>query len=151
MINIALASVNDIPVIRNLAEKIWWPTYSPIIEEVQIRYMLDAIYAESTLTQAMESGLQRFIILYENEIPHGFAAFGKKPDHINIYKLHKLYVLPEDHGKGYGRRLIEEVKLRIAPEKASYLDLNVNRYNPARTFYEKLGFKIIGEEDVPVG
>jgi ribosomal protein S18 acetylase RimI-like enzyme len=29
--------------------------------------------------------------------------------------------------------------------------LNVNRYNPAKDFYEKLGFKIILEEDIPIG
>ena len=31
------------------------------------------------------------------------------------------------------------------------LDLNVNRHNQAQEFYKKLGFKIIREEDVPVG
>jgi hypothetical protein len=31
------------------------------------------------------------------------------------------------------------------------LRLNVNRYNKAKFFYEKLGFKIIGSEDVDIG
>ena len=43
MIKIVPASTLDIPTIQDLAEKIWWPTYSPILETVQIRFMLDAI------------------------------------------------------------------------------------------------------------
>lgn len=34
---------------------------------------------------------------------------------------------------------------------AENLDLNVNRYNKARFFYEKVGFVIIKEEDIPMG
>jgi ribosomal protein S18 acetylase RimI-like enzyme len=29
--------------------------------------------------------------------------------------------------------------------------LNVNRNNEAKEFYKKLGFKIIREEDIPIG
>ena len=31
------------------------------------------------------------------------------------------------------------------------LELNVNRYNKALVFYEKMGFRTIREEDVPIG
>jgi ribosomal protein S18 acetylase RimI-like enzyme len=81
----------------------------------------------------------------------GFAAFGPRPENQNIFKLHKLYVLPTAHGKGYGKSLIDEIKRRMLEKKITTLDLNVNRYNPARFFYEKLGFRILREEDVPVG
>jgi diamine N-acetyltransferase len=33
----------------------------------------------------------------------------------------------------------------------SILDLNVNRHNPAKSFYEKIGFTVLREEDVPIG
>ncbi|MGZ8545109.1 MAG: GNAT family N-acetyltransferase, partial [Flavisolibacter sp.] len=34
---------------------------------------------------------------------------------------------------------------------ATVLRLNVNRNNSARSFYEKLGFEMIGEEDIDIG
>jgi hypothetical protein len=43
------------------------------------------------------------------------------------------------------------VKQQVDGQNAMALDLNVNRFNPAQHFYKKLGFKIIGEEDVPIG
>jgi hypothetical protein len=49
MVQILHATLKDIPVIRNLAEETWWPTYSSIISVEQIRYMLDLIYGEKEL------------------------------------------------------------------------------------------------------
>ncbi len=68
-----------------------------------------------------------------------------------VFKLHKIYVLPNNQGKGYGKLLIDSVKQQLVSQNTIALDLNVNRYNPAQDFYKKLGFKIIREEDVPIG
>ncbi len=150
-VTIREAALNDIRVIAALAERTWWPTYSPILTSEQIRYMLDHIYSESSLRNAIENDNQKFLLLYENDSPHGFASFGMRPDAPHVHKLHKIYVLPEDQGKGYGKKLIEEV-IRLIKEKGKHiLDLNVNRYNPAKAFYEKMGFKVIQEEDIPIG
>ena len=34
---------------------------------------------------------------------------------------------------------------------ATVLQLNVNRHNTAKSFYEKLGFAVIKEEDIDIG
>jgi diamine N-acetyltransferase len=151
MVTILHATPKDIPIIRNLAEETWWPTYSPILDVEQIRYMLNAIYAEKELEKHIRSGSQTFIILHDQNGPQGFASYGLRPDDEHICKLHKLYVLPENHGKGYGKMLIDEVKMRALNMNASTLDLNVNRHNPAISFYEKIGFVKVKEEDVPIG
>jgi ribosomal protein S18 acetylase RimI-like enzyme len=39
----------------------------------------------------------------------------------------------------------------ISLKGLTYLELNVNRQNTAIGFYKKLGFKIIAEEDIPIG
>lgn len=150
-VTIREAALNDIPSIAQLAEKTWWPTYAPILTPEQIRYMLDNIYSESSLRHAIENDHQKFLLLYENNFPHGFASFGIRPDAPDVHKLHKIYVLPEDQGKGYGKKLIEEVIRLIKQKDLHILDLNVNRYNPAKAFYEKMGFRIIREEDIPIG
>jgi diamine N-acetyltransferase len=151
MVRILHATIKDIAIIRSLAEETWWATYSPILPVEQIRYMLDAIYGEQELISVISKGTQTFVILHDNNGPQGFASYALRPDDQSICKLHKLYVLPENHGKGYGKALIDEVKIRAMNFNARLLDLNVNRSNPAIDFYKKFGFKIIKEEDVPIG
>ena len=151
MIQILHATLRDIPVIRNLAEETWWPTYSPILPVEQIRFMLDKIYGEKELETVIKSGAQTFVVLHDQNGPQGFASYALRQEDSKICKLHKLYVVPGNHGKGYGKSLIEEVSLRARNLNAEAIDLNVNRHNPALKFYEKIGFVIIKEEDVPIG
>jgi diamine N-acetyltransferase len=151
MISISDASLNDIKTIQAIANNTWWATYSSILSKEQLRYMLDHIYSVEMLTNVMNDKTQSFIILRDQDGAQGFASYGARKEDASIYKLHKLYVLPENHGQGFGRMLIDEVKQRMALNGISILDLNVNRHNPAKTFYEKLGFEVIAEEDVPIG
>jgi diamine N-acetyltransferase len=151
MFIISEATVREIPIITDIAEQTWWPTYRHILTADQIRYMLDAIYGPKTLEAQIQHGLQTYLILRDHDGSQGFAAYGPHPDSPESYKLHKLYVLPHNHNKGYGRALIEEVKTRLTRHDIHRLHLNVNRHNPALRFYEKCGFKLIGEEDVPIG
>ena len=151
MIKFIDAGIADIPTIQDIAEKTWWPAYSQIVTKEQIRYMLDTIYKAEKISETMVDGSQHYILLNNDFVSEGFAAFGRRNEDPAVYKLHKLYVLPQNHGKGYGRLLIEEVKRRLKSEKIGILDLNVNRYNDAKNFYEKLGFSVIRQEDVPIG
>jgi diamine N-acetyltransferase len=151
MVKISDGSIDDIPIIQNIAEKTWWPTYSPFISAEQIRYMLDAIYSEDALRKVLDNGSQTFLILHNEKGAQGFASYGLRPENHQICKLHKLYVLPDNHGKGYGRMLIDAVVKKILSIPVYTLDLNVNRYNQAQAFYERIGFKVIKEEDVPIG
>lgn len=150
-ITLRTAGFDDIPAIAAVAEQTWFPSYGSIISQEQIRYMLDTIYNAETLRQVQENGSQEFILLHEDKKLQGFAAFGPRPDEPDVYKLHKLYVLPETHGKGFGKQLIDEVIRRLKERGIRVLDLNVNRYNRAKTFYERMGFRVIREEDIPIG
>jgi ribosomal protein S18 acetylase RimI-like enzyme len=151
MIKIIDAGAADVPTIQNIAEKTWWPAYSKIISKEQIRYMLDTIYDSQAIIESMSNGSQHYILLNANSVSQGFASYGRRKEDPTVYKLQKLYVLPENHGLGYGRLLIDEVKRRLIGENIRILDLNVNRYNSAKSFYEKLGFSVIAQEDVPIG
>lgn len=151
MFNISEATQEDIPAVMAIAENTWWLTYSPILSAAQIRYMLDTIYAPEVLRQAMITGSETYIKIQDEKAIQGFAAFGVRKEDPATGKLHKIYVLPQNQGKGYGKILMEEVKARMRKKNMYALDLNVNRFNPARAFYEKLGFKVLREEDIPIG
>jgi len=149
------ATIENIPVIHKLAYDIWPVTYKNIISPSQLSYMLDLLYSSANLQKQMEEQGHRFIILYDyiynSKLPVGFASFSKKSHGYPAYKLHKLYVLPNQQGKGSGRFLINYIISTITKEGGSVLELNVNRDNPAQYFYHKLGFTITKEEDIDIG
>jgi ribosomal protein S18 acetylase RimI-like enzyme len=148
MFSVKSASKPDIPLIRKLTYKVWPQTYAAIISPEQIDYMLEMMYSETSLQQQMDSGCC-FVIVYDDKEPAGFASF----QHIGegVYKLHKIYVLPSQQGKGTGKFLLQYIMEEIKKEKALSLQLQVNRHNKAKDFYEKLGFTVMEEADFEIG
>ncbi|MBC7400084.1 MAG: GNAT family N-acetyltransferase, partial [Mucilaginibacter sp.] len=124
---------------------------SPILEKEQIEFMLGEIYSHKKLTTQIDQGLQTFLLLSEGEVPVAFAAYSPREDDPDIYKLHKIYCLPSTQGKGYGKVLLNEVIAKVIEAGKSVLELNVNRHNNAKSFYEKMGFSIAYEEDIAIG
>lgn len=138
----------DIPLIRDLTMKVWPQTYSTILTPEQIQYMLEMMYSEQSLAKQMKEQ-HEFIIVTDGNEPVGFASFGLEEP--GIYKLHKIYILPTLQGKGAGKYVIGQILQAIARKGGKALRLNVNRNNKAKEFYEKLGFKVIKEEDIDIG
>ena len=150
------ATLTDIPIIIRLAEATWEPTYRFIISEEQLEYMYRVIYSPAALKRQMEEQRHQFLVAYMEGEPAGFASFSPQPteagtDGATGYKLHKIYVLPTRQGQGLGQYLIEAVENAARAAGGHYLDLNVNRYNPAIAFYERRGFERQREVDVPIG
>ena len=145
------ATVNDVETIRQIADTTWWNAYGPILKKEQINFMLAEIYSAEKITTQIKNNSQTYLLLIENEKPVAFAAYSPREEAPEIYKLHKLYCLPETQGKGYGKTLIDAVINKTLEAGKQTLDLNVNRYNKAKTFYEKMGFVIAYEENVPIG
>jgi GNAT superfamily N-acetyltransferase len=151
MYTIRQATPSDLETIIEIAEKTWWVTYSPILEKEQIEFMLNKIYSAENISAQLEQGTQIYLLLIEDDKPVAFAGYSPREEDPEIFKLHKLYCLPETQGKGYGKVLINEVAQKTIEAGKHTLDLNVNRHNKAKNFYEKMGFSIAYEEDIPIG
>jgi RsiW-degrading membrane proteinase PrsW (M82 family)/GNAT superfamily N-acetyltransferase len=147
-VNLKRAYENDIPMIRNLSQRVWPSTYSSIISPEQINYMMELMYSEPALMEQMKSN-HEFILINDLRDPIGFASFSLVEP--GVYKLHKIYILQEKQGKGMGRFVMEEIIRAIQYKGGNVLRLNVNRNNKALGFYQKLGFIITGEEDIDIG
>jgi ribosomal protein S18 acetylase RimI-like enzyme len=145
------ANPEDVNTIRTIAEQTWWAAYSPILEKEQIVFMLAEIYSVEKLHSQLTHNAQTYLLLIDDEKPVAFAAYSPRDEDPEIYKLHKLYCLPETQGKGYGKILIDEVISKTIEAGKPILDLNVNRHNKAKGFYEKMGFRVVYEEDIPIG
>ena len=124
------AAKSDIPAISELAEKIWWPSYRNIISDEQ-----------------MSSGIE-FLIVERDRLPLAFAGYSLIDPENQVYKLHKLYVLPTEQGNGTGSNLIAQVSSLAKAKGGKILELNVNRGNPAHHFYSKIGFDIYQTVDI---
>lgn len=149
MPSVRKATVKDIPLIRELTFAIWPQTYASLLTQQQIDYMLDMMYSESSLQKQLEQDGITFIIIYDEETPVAFAAYNEtKPQ---VWKLHKIYVLASQQGKGLGKFIIHFIVDEIKRQDAKALQLQVKRDNPAQHFYNKLGFEIIETADFDIG
>lgn len=142
------ATIADIPAIQQIACETWPETYGGILSQEQIDYMLQWMYDAAFIQQQMLEGHQ-FYLLKENSEATGFIDV--QMISATETKLHKIYVLPAMQGKGYGQLLINKAKAIAAAHHAETLILNVNRHNDALGFYQKNGFVIIEEKDIPIG
>lgn len=142
------ATVEDIPLIRELCFKVWPQTYASIVSQDQIDYMLGKMYSPSSLQQQMGTGSQ-FILVYDENEPVGFASYFEKVP--SVFKLDKIYVLLSQQGKGTGKFVIGYIINEIKQRGATSLQLQVNRHNKAKDFYEKMGFVVIDEKDFDIG
>jgi ribosomal protein S18 acetylase RimI-like enzyme len=142
------AGVQDIELIRTLCAQVWPATYTPILPQEQLDYMMEWMYSPVSLEKQMTAGC-RFLLLYNKSKPVGYASY----QHLQHqhYKLHKLYVLPAEQGQGAGRYLLTYIHEKIKAEKGQSIELQVNRQNKARYFYEALGYQVREEADIAVG
>ncbi len=118
--------------------------------ERQVAYMLERFYSPDALEEQIKTSGHHFIIGYSDDSPVAFASYSETEP--GIFKLHKLYILPGQQGKGIGRYLAGYIAADIKSMGATTLRLNVNRFNhSAKSFYEKTGFKRYKEEDIDIG
>ncbi|MBC7720946.1 MAG: GNAT family N-acetyltransferase [Pedobacter sp.] len=146
--DIRIATTRDINSIQNIAYVTWPVTYRRIITTEQIEYMLEMMYSQEALENQFYEGSQFLMAEVENEVV-GFASFGFVKD--AIYKLHKLYVNPEVQKSGAGKALLQESIAKVIKQGGKKLQLQVNRKNKAVSFYEKMGFEVIKEQDFHIG
>lgn len=136
---IRTATLTDIPTIRSIAERTWPSTYGGIISQEQIDYMLDLMYSDASLTKQINTNHQFYIFEFDQN-PIGFASVSKEEE--SIFKLNKLYVLPNIQKTGAGKALLAAVKDYARTNGGKQLILQVNKHNNAKAFYEHMGFKV---------
>ncbi|MFM6924822.1 MAG: GNAT family N-acetyltransferase [Ferruginibacter sp.] len=149
MLSVTKATAADIPLIRQLTFAIWPQTYSHLISREQIDYMLEMMYSPAVLQKQIEEDGCTFIIVYDDTEPVAFASYHETEP--QLWKLNKIYVLSAQQGKGTGKFIIRYIADEIKAKAAKALQLQVNRDNKAKDFYERLGFNIIKTADFDIG
>jgi ribosomal protein S18 acetylase RimI-like enzyme len=154
MIHLEKITKNQLPIIKDLAYTIWPSTYGDILSNSQLDFMLDTFYSTANLERQMNNG-QIFELLLEDTNVIGFVAYELNCNFENLNqpltKIHKIYLLPETQGKGFGKFMINEIVKIAKSNNQKGIYLNVNKYNTAKFFYEKVGFTIVKEEVIDIG
>lgn len=150
MIRLEKINTTQLSIIKDLAYTIWPSTYGEILSTEQLNYMLDNFYSVENLENQMDNG-QVFELLFEDSNVVGFVAYELNCNETGLLKIHKIYLLPETQGKGFGKFMIDEVIKIAKSNNQKGVFLNVNKYNKAQFFYQKLGFTITKEEVIDIG
>ena len=160
---IVRATPDDLPTIERIARATWPDTFASILEPEQIEYMLQMMYRPEALREQLEQGHVFHLLLGgQGQVANGYGgtteryrAVGYVSHQLDYLpdttKIHKLYVLPNAQGKGYGRALLETVERLAVRAGQKDLRLDVNYRNRAISFYEQQGFDKIERFDTEIG
>lgn len=146
------ATEKDIPLIQELARRSWENAYADILSKEQMEYMLSEMYSR----QEIESHLQNpdyHYYLIEDESNRSYEGFiGYEHNYEDqTTKLHRIYLVPESKGKGFGRGALQFLNAKVSENGNNRIILNVNKYNTARNFYESQGYRVYDEGVFDIG
>lgn len=142
------AQPNDWSIIHSIAHRTWPATYGDLIGPDQLQYMLDYIYSESALKEQMEKMNHVFTLVYKDGSLVGFVSVEENYQSSEQLMIHKLYVLPELQGQGFGKVILNYICSKAKETGHSSVRLKVFFKNKkAIFFYKHFGFLIQSEEE----
>lgn len=145
------ATTDHIYNIQVLSNVIWPATFSNILSQEQISYMMDMMYSTSSLEKQMNELNHHYLLAEEDGEYLGYLSYELNYKGTPITKIHKIYVLPSIQGKGVGRLFIDAVSKLALKNNNTLLSLNVNQYNKAIDFYKRMGFDFFASENIDIG
>lgn len=144
------ANIEDLPLIREIAEKSWRAHYPGIISTEQIEYMLDLMYSEEEILRHFQNPNYRYYLLGEDQNWLGIMGFEFHYEP-RTTKLHRIYLLEEAKGKGLGSFALDFLKKEVANNGNQRIILNVNKNNPSYHFYLARDFRVYEETVLHIG
>ncbi|BFO66476.1 GNAT family N-acetyltransferase [Chryseobacterium sp. S0630] len=146
------ATAADIPLIQDLARRSWESTYVGIISNEQINYMLEEMYSKDEISKHLDNPNYHYYLIFDenNNSFEGFIGYEHGYE-IETTKLHRIYLVPESKGKGFGKGALDFLKSKLSESSDKRIILNVNKENNARKFYESQNFKVYNEMILDIG
>lgn len=146
MLNIRVAQPEDARLLSEMGNRSYRYHFSHLwASPAELDAFIAQEYAVEVLTHSLADKASRWIIAVADK-PVGFAKYSCHqpvgPTGPTGTLLHKLYLMPEETGKGYGERMVDEVIRLAQAEGDRWLWLEVLAGNPqARRFYQRLGMQ----------
>jgi ribosomal protein S18 acetylase RimI-like enzyme len=142
---------DDFDAVAALARRIWLEHYSAIISRAQIDYMLGPRFSAENLARYLDSDERWFDVLRLGDAIVGYCSHSLLPAPGEV-KLEQLYLLPEHHGLGLGKRMMVHIESHARALGRDTLVLTVNKQNTkAAGVYLRAGFEIREEAVFDIG
>ena len=147
---VSLRSAEALARVRAIADDVWPKTFREILSPEQIVYMMKMMYAPEVMEKELANGFL-FDLLVVDGCDAGYMVYApcNEPE---TMKLHKLYLLEEFQGKGYGQKMLRHVADAARKSGFRSLILAVNKQNvKAQKAYERFGFKQYKSVQIDIG
>ncbi|HZY80330.1 MAG TPA: GNAT family N-acetyltransferase [Cyclobacteriaceae bacterium] len=133
------ATLDDLPVLQPLCISLYTLSFGDHWNEGGLAWYTELVYGTEQLTKDLTSHKVNYFMLSIDDVPHAFMKLKQRGENMEIQKL---YVRPDQKGKGLGKRLMN-LALSKASElgkKMVWLEVLDTNYD-AIGFYEQFGFK----------
>lgn len=146
------ATEENISLIQDLAKRSWENAYANILSKEQLEYMLSTMYSQEEIHSQMSQPNYHYYVVFD-EVNQSFEGFiGYENDYeTNTTKLHRIYLVPESKGKGFGKKALEFLVEKTKEFGDTRIILAVNKNNAAKEFYQSQGFSVYDEGVFEIG
>jgi ribosomal protein S18 acetylase RimI-like enzyme len=142
---------SDFDAVAALARRIWLAHYISIVSKEQIEYMLGGRFTPDNLARYVDAGDRWFDVLRTDGAIVGYCSHALLADPREV-KLEQLYLLPELHGLGLGKRMMVHIEAHVRELGRDTLVLQVNKRNTkAASVYLRAGFEVREEVCIDIG
>lgn len=146
------ATQKDMVAIQTIAAATWPIAYAEILSGKQVAYMMNMMYRSVLLKQQLQLTNHFYCLLTdENGTPSGFYHLNQSEESGAEFKLNKIYLLPQMHGRNFGRLLLNHAEDLARQKGGKLMQLQVNQHNNAKKFYQKCGYTIACQQDFDIG
>jgi ribosomal protein S18 acetylase RimI-like enzyme len=112
---------------------------------------MDPHHVAAGISQSEKEAMARVRAFFEvaQVIEAEGASIGmlKVSEELESLRIVQLQLLPEHQGKGIGASLVRDV-LEQAKNQGKKVTLSVLQVNPARQLYERLGFRVVDQDEL---
>ena len=156
MMNIRTANKEDAPGITKVHVASWQAAYKEILPEEFLKNISFERRLE-TWSKALDQPSGKhgiFVAVSDQEEIIGFATGGanRSNDKFPQFEgeLYAIYLLSSAWGNGIGEKLTKSVVKKLVQDNMTSMLIWVLADNPACSFYEKMGGKIVGKSEIEI-
>ena len=147
----------DLEHLRRLARDTFDVTYRHLNDPQNFQTYLKDAFDPVKFKTEFDHPESTFLTAYENDEMVGYLKINEgsaqtEEGVTDGVEIERIYLKPSTQGKGYGKKMIEEVKAFAKKRNKPRVWLGVWEKNPnAMAFYQKCGFKKFGEHAFHLG
>lgn len=154
-IKILRAAKEHATILSHISVKTFYETYGNYNTADDMKNYTEKHFGVQQISEEICSGEKQYFMAYFNSLFAGYAVlknWEKEREQKSIAEVARIYVLNEFKGKNIGSKLIAQCISTAKQDGYKTIQLGVWQENKqAIHFYEKMGFRITGEQTFLLG